>query len=208
MAVLTKGVDFTTGDQVTAANLDALVDSATFASGAVDGSTTQLSGGAIIVKDGGITTAKLAAGGVSVPGTTTNDSAATGYVGEYVTATVDTGSPVSLTSNVAANITSISLTAGDWDVQGNPYIALGTTTTVSACNWWVSTTSATYPGGTLQVSYYSIAIPAAASQAFGFPTPMFRISIAGTTTVYFSIAATFATSTLTAAGSIRARRVR
>lgn len=59
MAVLTKGVDFTTGDQVTAANLDNLVDAATFAAGAVDNSTTQLSGGAIIVKDGGITTAKL-----------------------------------------------------------------------------------------------------------------------------------------------------
>lgn len=36
------------------------MDSATFDTGAVDGSTTQLSGGAIIVKDGGITTAKLA----------------------------------------------------------------------------------------------------------------------------------------------------
>lgn len=60
MAVLEKGNDFTTGDQVTAANLDALVDAATFTSGAVDNVTTQLSSGAIIVRDGGITTAKLA----------------------------------------------------------------------------------------------------------------------------------------------------
>ena len=60
MAILSKGTDFTTGEQVTAARLDALVDNATFASGAVDGSTTQLNGtGAIIVKDGGITSAKL-----------------------------------------------------------------------------------------------------------------------------------------------------
>jgi hypothetical protein len=60
MAILSKGTDFSTGDQVTAAKLDALVDSATFASGAVDDSTTQLDGnGKIIVKDGGITTAKL-----------------------------------------------------------------------------------------------------------------------------------------------------
>ena len=60
MAILSKGTDFTTGDQVTAAKLDALVDSATFASGAVDDSTTQLDGsGRIIVKDGGITAAKL-----------------------------------------------------------------------------------------------------------------------------------------------------
>ena len=60
MAILSKGTDFTTGDQVTAAKLDELVDNATFASGAVDNSTTQLDGsGRIIVKDGGITAAKL-----------------------------------------------------------------------------------------------------------------------------------------------------
>jgi hypothetical protein len=60
MAVVTKGITFATGNQVTAANLNALVDSATFATGAVDNSSTQLSGGAIIVKDGGITSSKLA----------------------------------------------------------------------------------------------------------------------------------------------------
>ncbi|MAL50370.1 MAG: hypothetical protein CMH18_11475 [Methylophaga sp.] len=60
MAILSKGTDFATGEQVTAARLDALVDNATFASGAVDGSTTELNGsGAIIVKDAGITSAKL-----------------------------------------------------------------------------------------------------------------------------------------------------
>ena len=60
MAILSKGTDFTTGDQVTAAKLDALVDNATFASDAVDGSTTALDGnGKIIVKDAGITAAKL-----------------------------------------------------------------------------------------------------------------------------------------------------
>lgn len=60
MAILSKGTDFSTGDQVTAAKLDALVDNATFASDAVDGSTTALdTNGKIIVKDGGITTAKL-----------------------------------------------------------------------------------------------------------------------------------------------------
>jgi hypothetical protein len=60
MAILSKGTDFTTGDQVTAAKLDALVDNATFASDAVDNSTTALdTNGKIIVKDGGITIAKL-----------------------------------------------------------------------------------------------------------------------------------------------------
>ena len=64
MAILSKGTDFSTGDQVTAAKLDALVDNATFASDAVDDSTTALDGnGKIIVKDGGVVPSKLSTGG-------------------------------------------------------------------------------------------------------------------------------------------------
>jgi hypothetical protein len=60
MAVLSKGHTFANGDQVTAGNLNNLVDASTFVSGAVDNISTQLSGGGIIVKDGGVSTAKLA----------------------------------------------------------------------------------------------------------------------------------------------------
>jgi len=60
MAVITKGTTFANGDQVTAAKLNNLADDATFASDAVDNVSTQLSGGGIIVKDGGVSTAKLA----------------------------------------------------------------------------------------------------------------------------------------------------
>lgn len=60
MAVLSKGTTFANGDQVTAAKLNNLVDASTFVSGAVDNISTQLSGGGIIVKDGGVSTAKLA----------------------------------------------------------------------------------------------------------------------------------------------------
>ena len=63
MAILATGNTFATGDSVTATTLNNAVNNATFASGAVDSSTTQLSGGAIIVKDGGITAAKLSTGG-------------------------------------------------------------------------------------------------------------------------------------------------
>jgi hypothetical protein len=59
MAVISKGQTFATGDQVTALKLNNLADNATFASGSVDNVSTQLSGGAIVVKDGGVTTAKL-----------------------------------------------------------------------------------------------------------------------------------------------------
>lgn len=59
MAITVTGNSYTTGDQVTAATQNAQVNAATFDTGSVDNSTTQLSGGAIIVKDGGITAQKL-----------------------------------------------------------------------------------------------------------------------------------------------------
>jgi hypothetical protein len=65
MAAISKGTTFATGDQVTALKLNNLVDNSTFAAGAVDNTSTQLSSGAIIVKDGGVTTAKLNDGGVT-----------------------------------------------------------------------------------------------------------------------------------------------
>lgn len=58
MAILNKGQTFSDGEQVTSTKLNTLVDGSTFASGAVDDVSTQLSGGAIIVKDGGITEPK------------------------------------------------------------------------------------------------------------------------------------------------------
>lgn len=61
MAVITGGITWANGTQVTAGNLNTQFTSATFASGAVDDSTTALSGGAIIIKDLGVTNGKIAA---------------------------------------------------------------------------------------------------------------------------------------------------
>lgn len=65
MPILSTGNTFSTGDSVTATTLNNSVNNATFASGAVDSVSTQLSGGAIIVKDGGVTPSKLSTGGPS-----------------------------------------------------------------------------------------------------------------------------------------------
>lgn len=59
MAILTSGTTFVSNTQISATDLNNAVNNAAFASDSVDNSTTQLSGGAIIVKDGGITPAKL-----------------------------------------------------------------------------------------------------------------------------------------------------
>lgn len=211
MAVVTKGTTFATGNQVTAANLNALVDSATFATGAVDNSTTQLSGGAIIVKDGGITPSKLSTGGPSwdsngntvIGGTTTNDSAATGDVGEYVSSSVAVGSAISLTDLTAANVTSISLTAGDWDVSGYVlFSSLATGAYFASAS--VSSTSATV--GDYPSVQYTMSDALSIRQA-GMAIVPTRFSIASTTTIYL-VARAGLGSTGVASGIIRARRVR
>ena len=69
MAILNQANLYSSGESVTAANLNALIGQATFKTGnteAVDGSTLQVhSDGYLLVKDGGITAAKLASGAVA-----------------------------------------------------------------------------------------------------------------------------------------------
>ena len=59
MAILATGNTFADGDQVTSTTLNNIANAATFAADAVDDSTTALSGGKIIIKDAGVTPAKL-----------------------------------------------------------------------------------------------------------------------------------------------------
>lgn len=62
MPILSKGQTFVNGDTVTSTKLNNLVDNATLAAGCVDGVSTTLVGGQIIVRDGGLLPAKLSTG--------------------------------------------------------------------------------------------------------------------------------------------------
>lgn len=138
-------------------------------------------------------------------GTTTNDSAAAGSVGEYITSNVPQASAVSIGSTGATiNVTSISLTAGDWDVYGNVIFITSTATRVIA---WTSNTSATIVDGSLYASQ-GIAGGVILIQNSALTVPYRRVSLSGTTTVYLSAYADFASGTVKAAGTIYARRVR
>lgn len=59
-AVIETTQTFATGDQVTSGKLNAIQTGSSFTAAAVDNGTTQISGDAIIVKNGGIGTAQLA----------------------------------------------------------------------------------------------------------------------------------------------------
>jgi hypothetical protein len=65
MAIINKGKSFANGEQLTADKLNQVIDNATFTISAVDNVSTQLASGAIIVKDGGVTTAKINDGAVT-----------------------------------------------------------------------------------------------------------------------------------------------
>ncbi len=163
--------------------------------GGDSGSTTDGAGGLTLAS---VNFTNFATGGVK--GTATNNSAAAGYLGELITSQINSGSGVSLSNATAANVTSISLTAGDWDVWGNVSIlATGATTIFYG---WSSNTSATLPNAAL----YSDVAGSAGS--IGFSIPSRRVSLSGTTTVYLSCRADFTTGTCSGSGGIFARRAR
>ncbi len=139
-----------------------------------------------------------------IVGTTTNDNASSGYVGEYVYAEQLT--PQALTTNTPLNVISISLTAGDWDVNATAVFAgnFATVLTYALCS--ISATSATIdPNFNAEFSAGSTTITGAAP---AIVAPLKRISIASTTTVYLVAQAGFTISTYSVYGNIQARRVR
>lgn len=146
----------------------------------------------------------------SFTGTATNDSAAAGKVGEYVTAALASASAVSLTTNVAANVTSISLTAGDWEVYAQIDFLPAATTTVTALLAGITDTTAVIPASAADSR--GLVIHRCASftpvSPIAYPVNTCRISINSTTSIFLNAQATFATSTMKAFGYISARRMR
>lgn len=157
-----------------------------------------------------ITSPKVAnTAGVAIQGTNTNDDAATGYVGELITSSVASGSAVSLSTGTAADVTSITLTAGDWDVWGDIQFLSAATTTITSGSASISTTSATgdftagyfgnfnYPSGTV------LGVSNTTAKA-----GVRRMTVSSNTTVYLVAFQTFGTSTLKGWGFLGARRRR
>lgn len=143
----------------------------------------------------------------NIVGVTTNSNAATGSVGEYVSATVAVGSAVALVSATPKTVTSISLTAGDWDVSGLVEFATAGTTTTSAVGGGISTTTNTFPAAD-DPSLFTFQGTFAVNASTRMPCGATRISISTTTTVYLIASCTFGSSTCSAYGTIRARRMR
>lgn len=150
----------------------------------------------------------------SLTGTSTNDSAAAGKIGEEKIATLAVGSAVSETTATPVTVLSLSLTAGDWDVSGvvNRDLAGVTATRYTAA---ISPTANTVPaqagGGGIGpdsvvgcFATFGTTITGAYTTTVG---PV-RVSLAATTTIYLVAADVFSAGTIGLFGTIRARRMR
>jgi hypothetical protein len=143
---------------------------------------------------------------VKLNGTTTNDNAAAGIKGEYIVAQVLAGAPVSLVNATAKTVTSIALTAGDWDVVGIVDYTANGATVVTALQQGIGVAADTLGAqDTFTSADLGITGP---SVDPAIVTPTVRVSLAAPATIYLIAQATFSVNTLVAYGSIRARRVR
>ena len=144
-----------------------------------------------------------------IVGTTTNDNTTALNVGEYISSIVLVGSSVSLTDSTAKTITSISLTAGDWDVWAEFWLNPGAGTTTSNTIAAIYTTTDTLPSVPADgTSYSQFTVAVTASNALVVPVSPARISLSGTTTIYLVGRVSFAVNTMGGYGKICARRRR
>lgn len=131
-------------------------------------------------------------------------NASVGSVGEYVTSNIVVGSAVALTTSITSNVTSISLTAGDWDISGCVITNPAGTTTQNNFLAGISLTSATL----VAPNYVQLPFTANTGGASATAVPTVRVNVNATTTVFLVAQVSFAISTCGAYGFIGARRSR
>jgi len=144
-----------------------------------------------------------------IVGRVDGSAASAGQVGEYIQSVIPVGSGVSLTTATPANITSITLSPGDWDVEGNVSVS-GTSVTTAAGNNWagsINTTSATIStDGTEANEIPGVLTTTSVKQSIGISRK--RISVTTTTTVYLVAQTVFSAGTMVGYGNLTARRER
>lgn len=148
-----------------------------------------------------------------VVGTATSDNASQGNIGEYVSSTVAEANGISLTDGVAFNITSIFLTAGDWDVWASVTVDQGAGNNGNLIN--LATTITTTSGAIADLSTGALGAgqdpsPKSGAQRAIYDLNVTRFSLSVTTTIYLVARADYANTSVpgTGYGTIAARRAR
>lgn len=138
-----------------------------------------------------------------IVGTNSGDNANGGIVGEYSNSNIPFGAAISLVTATPTDLTSITLTAGDWDVTGNVHLN-GSANNITDGICYLTLVSATLP----DTSEISTVAGSVLLSALGLVAPMQRVNVTINTTIYIDCQANFGAGTVTACGNISARRVR
>lgn len=167
--------------------------------GAGDSATARANlGVAASGSNGDITALTGLSGGIS--GRTDGVAAAAGVVGEVLSAA--TAAAVSVTSGTPLNVLSLSLPAGEYELESA--LLVTNSGNVTALSFGVSSTSAVLPSNWYDLYSITTTLAAGNSSRQGMSR---RLRLSATTAVYLVAQATF-TGTCTAQGYIRAMRVR
>lgn len=138
-------------------------------------------------------------------GTSKNDNAAAGNVGEFLSVLIPVGSALPMTTGVALDLASLTLTPGDWDLWASLVTNPAGTTVTAAFVAGLNTTANTLP--TLEFRQYETPTASAGNNA-STALPIQRILLAASTTYRAVGLANFITSTCALCGFISARRAR
>jgi hypothetical protein len=137
-------------------------------------------------------------GRIAIKGIGTNTAAAAGYIGEFLSSTILSAAAIGFTNTVVQNLTSITLTAGDWDVWGNVGFS-GTTCQTGQAG--VSTTT-----GALPDNAFTQYINGAATAPARIVVPPHQRFLVSTSTIVYMVGFISGTGTLKGYGGIYARR--
>lgn len=155
--------------------------------------------------------AKLLVSGTVYPtggiiGVPTADNAPVGIVGEIQTSNISSGAAVVLTSETPANITAITLTAGDWELDYSTYFIMNAAN-VSEFYSCYNTSSATLADGEGNSNVDNAPVSGLTGTKT-FTMSSDNIHLGGSQTFYLVVQSTFSSGTVSAYGKISARRVR
>lgn len=142
-----------------------------------------------------------------IKGTTTNDDAPTGWVGEYISSVTTTNSSA-IATGAFDNISTMTLTAGDWDVSCSVFWQ-SNSATVTQFRAGISLTSGNSETGMDLGNQQNGIVQTTGITNVTLVVPAVRLSLSGTTDVYLKRMATYTVATPRTAGTrISARRVR
>ena len=146
---------------------------------------------------------------LGIIGVTTNSNAAAGTVGEYVESVISSFTNYPAATTVWGDMTTISLTAGDWDITGIlETTANGATVSAGGSAMAISVNSgATTTDQVAGSNQVSIQTPSAGTDR-GSILPNYRLALSGTTTIYFKLKASYSVATPQFKCRISARRER